>query len=115
MPETAADRGLDNPFDPLQAISESARLLRDLSRRFGNLGLAAAAYNAGPKRVQDWLAKRASLPRETQNYVQIITGHSPETWARSDAPSAEQTDFQCNAIARLVTQRRGSAVLTRLA
>src|SRR5262245_65036826 len=42
MPETAADRGLDNPFDPLQAIPESARLLRDLSRRFGNLGLAAA-------------------------------------------------------------------------
>ena len=52
MPETAADRGLDNPFDPLQAIPELARLLRDLSRRFGNLGLAAAAYNAGPKRVR---------------------------------------------------------------
>src|SRR5262249_4359592 len=58
MPETAADRGLDNPFDPLQAISESARLLRDLSRKFGNLGLAAAAYNAGPKRVEDWLTKK---------------------------------------------------------
>ena len=52
MPETATDRGLDNPFDPLQAIPESARLLHDLSRKFGNLGLAAAAYNAGPKRVR---------------------------------------------------------------
>ena len=38
MPETAAERGLDNPFDPLQAIPESARLLRDLSKKFGNLG-----------------------------------------------------------------------------
>ena len=63
MPETAAERGLDNPFDPLQAIPESARLLRDLSKKFGNLGLAAAAYNAGPKRVEDWLAKKASCRR----------------------------------------------------
>jgi len=115
MPKTASGRGLADPFEPSSALQESAEFLNELLQRFGNLGLAAAAYNAGPKRVQDWLAKRASLPRETQNYVQIITGHSPETWARSDAPSAEQTDFQCNAIARLVTQRRGSAVLTRLA
>ncbi|MGA6932272.1 MAG: lytic transglycosylase domain-containing protein, partial [Pseudolabrys sp.] len=63
MPETAAERGLDNPFDPLQAIPESARLLRDLSKKFGNLGLAAAAYNAGPKRVEDWLAKKGKLPQ----------------------------------------------------
>ena len=35
MPETAADRGLDNPFDPLQAIPASARLLRDLLQKFG--------------------------------------------------------------------------------
>src|SRR5262249_26843388 len=80
MPETAADRGLDNPFDPLQAIPESARLLRDLSRKFGNLGLAAAAYNAGPKRVDDWLAKRGKLPQETQHYVKTITGWPAETW-----------------------------------
>ena len=60
MPETANERGLDNPFDPAQAIPASARLLRDLSRKFGNLGLAAAAYNAGPKRIQDWLANKGS-------------------------------------------------------
>jgi Transglycosylase SLT domain len=80
MPETAADRGLDNPFDPLQAIPESARLLRDLSRKFGNLGLAAAAYNAGPKRVEDWLAKKGKLPQETQHYVKTITGWPAEIW-----------------------------------
>ena len=80
MPETAADRGLDNPFDPLQAIPESARLLRDLSRRFGNLGLAAAAYNGGPKRVEDWLAKKGKLPQETQHYVKTITGWPANTW-----------------------------------
>ena len=51
MPETAATVGLDNPFDPMQAIAASARLLRNLVRQFGNLGLAAAAYNAGPRRI----------------------------------------------------------------
>ena len=80
MPETAADRHLDNPFDPLQAIPASARLLRDLQRKFGNLGLAAAAYNAGPKRVQDWIADKAPLPQETQAYVKSITGRPVETW-----------------------------------
>lgn len=83
MPETAATVGLDNPFDPLQAIAASARLLRDLVKQFGNLGLAAAAYNAGPRRIQDWLAKKGKLPDETQHYVKTITGRAAETWTAS--------------------------------
>jgi hypothetical protein len=80
MPETANERGLDNPFDPAQAIPASARLLKDLSRKFGNLGLAAAAYNAGPKRIQDWLANKGPLPQETQDYVRNITSWPAATW-----------------------------------
>src|SRR3984893_2635723 len=41
---------------------------------------AAAAYNAGPKRVQDWLDGRAGLPKETEAHVRIITGHSADEW-----------------------------------
>src|SRR5205814_6611619 len=52
MPGTAAERGLANPFDPEQAIPHAARFLAELKRRFGNLGMAAAAYNAGPARVR---------------------------------------------------------------
>lgn len=85
MPETANKVGLDNPFDPLQAIPASARLLRDLFEQFGNLGLAAAAYNAGPKRIQDWLAKKGKLPQETQGYVKTITGRPVETWTVATA------------------------------
>src|SRR6266436_6203954 len=81
MPATANWRGLSNPFDPLEAIAHSAKLLRDLRREFGNLGLAAAAYNAGPARVRDWLAGRRALPGETSGYVRIVTGRSPEQWA----------------------------------
>jgi soluble lytic murein transglycosylase-like protein len=80
MPETTADRRLDNPYDPLQAIKASASLLRDLARRFGNLGLAAAAYNAGPRRIEAWLAKKGKLPQETKDYVKTITGRPAENW-----------------------------------
>lgn len=91
MPETSASMGVQNPFDPLQAIPASARLLRDLFEQFGNLGLAAAAYNAGPKRIQDWLTKKASLPAETQGYVRTITGREAESWKKAAAAEhAEQ-------------------------
>ena len=83
MPRTAAERGLLDPFDPVQALPKSAEFLRELADQFGNLGLAAAAYNAGPQRVRDWLSGRRTLPAETQNYVQAITGLSADEWARS--------------------------------
>jgi hypothetical protein len=81
MPRTAEWRGLSNRFDVIAALKASASYLRDLRNRFGNLGLAAAAYNAGPQRVQDWLFAQGALPKETRRYVQIVTGHSAEEWA----------------------------------
>jgi hypothetical protein len=91
MPETATDRGLDNPFDPLQAIRASARLLRDLRQKFGNLGLAAAAYNAGSKRVDDWMAKKAQPPQETKDYVRAMTSWPAENWtvAQTGGPAVK--------------------------
>lgn len=82
MPEVAERVGLENPFDPREALPASARLLRELFRQFGgNAGLAAAAYNAGPKRVIDWLTKpKAKLPKETRDYVETITGQPAEKW-----------------------------------
>jgi len=118
MPKTATGRGLANPFEPLAALHESAEFLRELVNQFGNLGLAAAAYNAGPKRVQDWLAKRGVLPRETQNYVHIITGYRPDKWVASEPPALETAEFKsfgCTEIAKLVAQRRNTAVIERLA
>jgi hypothetical protein len=80
MPRIAAAFGLADPFDPLQALPASARFLRELYQQFGNLGLAAAAYNAGPKRVLDWMANRGRLPSETRTYVLNITGRPAEQW-----------------------------------
>src|SRR3954470_1798242 len=81
MPGTARERGLADPFDPEQAIPAAASLLSDLSRRFGNLGLAAAAYNAGPGRVSAWIQGSGGLPAETRDYVLRITGRSADDWA----------------------------------
>jgi hypothetical protein len=80
MPATAAEVGLSDPLDPLKALPASAKFLRRLHDQFGNLGLAAAAYNAGPGRIQNWLARRGPLPDETRNYVRIITGNVAENW-----------------------------------
>ncbi|MFZ1046615.1 MAG: lytic transglycosylase domain-containing protein [Pseudolabrys sp.] len=75
---------------PQAAIAASARVLRNLVRQFGNLGLAAAAYNAGPRRIQDWLARKGKLPEETQHYVKTITGRPAENWKAAKAASSVQ-------------------------
>ena len=80
MPGTASERRLLDPFDPVQALPKSAEFLNQLRSQFGNLGLAAAAYNAGPRRVQEWLAGTGSMPQETRHYVSSITGATVEEW-----------------------------------
>jgi soluble lytic murein transglycosylase-like protein len=84
MPDVAEKMSVD-AFDSRSALPGSARLLRTLRARFGNLGLAAAAYNAGPKRVSDWLGRRSGLPKETQDYVQYITGRPAAHWQSAKA------------------------------
>lgn len=92
MPATAKENGLSDPFDPHQAIPASAKLLQQLRSQFGNLGFAAAAYNAGPHRVNDWLASGHALPRETLDYVLRVTGRSAEQW-RTDPPAENTLTF----------------------
>jgi hypothetical protein len=84
MPGTASERRLLDPFDPVQALPKSAEFLNELRHQFGNLGLAAAAYNAGPRRVQDWLVGSGTMPLETRNYVMAVTGASVDDWALAE-------------------------------
>ncbi len=85
IPSTARLRGLSNSFDALEALQKSAEYLDDLRDRFGNIGLAAAAYNAGEGGLRTFL-KNGSLPQETRNYVLDITAHAAEDWR--DSPPA---------------------------
>ncbi|MEM8646878.1 MAG: lytic transglycosylase domain-containing protein, partial [Pseudomonadota bacterium] len=91
MPGTAKLRGLEDPFDPKEAIMASAQYLAKLKRQFGNLGLAAAAYNSGEDRVARWRKGRSGLPAETQNFVIIITGYPAADWKAEKPPEAKYT------------------------
>jgi len=106
MPRTADYRGLVDPFDPIAALRHSASYLRDLRQKFGNLGLAAAAYNAGPARVAAFLSSRRGLPSETRNYVAIITGWTADEWASASPPATSETTIPqgvpCTRLANLI-------------
>jgi Transglycosylase SLT domain len=104
MPGTAQERGLADPFDPEQAIPKAAHLLADLRRRFGNIGIAAAAYNAGPARVSDWLRGAGGLPAETRAYVRFITSRPVEAWTAS-ATSAPDSAPKENSTANLEAEK----------
>ncbi len=80
MPGTARMRGLDDSFDVEKALPASARYLGELKTGFGNLGLAAAAYNAGEARVSRWLTSGGFLPLETENYVLDIMGEPADNF-----------------------------------
>jgi soluble lytic murein transglycosylase-like protein len=71
MPETAAELGVNDPFDPKENIAAGARFLSQLLERYkGDITLALGAYNAGPARV-DRFQGLPPIP-ETLNYVADI-------------------------------------------
>ena len=80
MPGTAKLRGLKNSFDHREALAAAAEYLAFLTEKFGNLGLAAAAYNFGEDGTSGWLQNRRTLPAETEDYVLAITGHAAAEW-----------------------------------
>lgn len=86
MPGTAALRGLKDAFNPAEALRASAAYLAELDQTYGNLGLAAVAYNGGEARAARFKAEGGVLPDETRGYVVAITGHSAEDW-RSRPPA----------------------------
>jgi hypothetical protein len=113
MPRTASWHGLADPFDPIEALRHSAEYLRQLRDRFGNLGLAAAAYNAGPGRVSAWLANHRALPGETRNYVAIVTGWTADEWASPSPPENAETTIPqgvpCTRLANLILAPKAEA------
>jgi transglycosylase-like protein with SLT domain len=113
MPATADYRGLANPFDPIVALKSSASYLGELRDQFGNLGLAASGYNAGPARVSAWLAGRRALPEETRNYVAIITGWTVDDWRSPSPPQTSETTIPqgvpCTQLANLILAPKAEA------
>ncbi len=116
MPGTARLRSLENSFDVVQALKASSSYLDELRLRFGNLGLAAAAYNAGESGLNRFLSS-GRLPIETRDYVFAITGQSVETW-RDKPPQTAAPDlrdgmpFREACVALAETRQMNEPVLT---
>jgi hypothetical protein len=60
-----------DPYDPRDNILAGAAYLRELHDRYGSPGFLAA-YNAGPKRYEDYLSSKHLLPRETRTYIAAL-------------------------------------------
>jgi hypothetical protein len=120
MPETAKEYGLVNPFDPIHSLQAAGKFLNKLVAQFGNLGLAAAAYNAGPGRVSAYVAKRRGLPEETRNYVIRITGKAADKWTSKKFVQAPESRVMpakapCVEVAQEVAEQAKAAQLAQLA
>lgn len=79
MPATYADMrnqyGLGNdPYDPHDNIMAGTAYIRQMYDRYGSPGFLAA-YNAGPGRVDSYLAGESNLPSETVNYLASVAPH----------------------------------------
>ncbi|MNI37294.1 Membrane-bound lytic murein transglycosylase C precursor [compost metagenome] len=83
MDQTGSGLGVTNPFDPVQNVRAGTQFLSNLLSKYeGNEGVALAAYNAGPGRVDrlgirndlDLQQKLHLLPKETQAYVGKVLG-----------------------------------------
>jgi hypothetical protein len=85
---TARLRGLKDVLNPAEAVEKAAEYLGNLRDRYGNIGLAAIAYNGGEGRADGWTARNGGLAWETVDYVRIVTGLRAEEW-RDDPPDPE--------------------------
>ena len=90
MPATAAriaaERGIDGHSperldDPAYNIDMGAYYLAQQLRAFGDVELAAAAYNAGPSRVRAHVDEGTALPDETVRYRERVASALAESRA----------------------------------
>jgi hypothetical protein len=76
MPGTAKELGVD-PLNPMENIQGGIAYLKKMYSKYQDPALAAAAYNAGPGRLDKALRSDmglAALPKETRNYIVGLAG-----------------------------------------
>ncbi|MBD0272202.1 MAG: transglycosylase SLT domain-containing protein [Acetobacteraceae bacterium] len=83
----------DDPYHPYDSIMAGTAYIREMYDLYGSPAFLAA-YNAGPRRLEDYLWNSRGLPGETRNYVARIgpniVGHSPSRRAAPEIYAAAE-------------------------
>ena len=105
MPSTARYLGVD-PLNPVQNLEGGAKYLRQQYDKFGDWGLALAAYNAGPGRVEQY----GGIPpfEETQNYVAKILGDMQQGRGGAMTPQQQRQQRPQGLLEQIGLQRMGT-------
>ena len=87
----------NDPYDPHDNVLAGTAYIRQMYDIYGSPGFLAA-YNAGPGRLEDFISRSRTLPRETRNYVAAIgreiAGIYPNSRSQADLLVASHTSGQ---------------------
>jgi hypothetical protein len=84
----------DDPYDPHNNILAGTAYLREMYDIYGSPGFLAA-YNAGPRRLDDYLSNNRPLPDETRRYVAMIGPNIVGVYPVNRSPAE---DYAMNAL-----------------
>lgn len=105
-------------YEPHDNIMAGTAYLRQLYDVYGSPGFLAA-YNAGPGRLEDFITRNRTLPRETRNYVasigRRIVGISPLNRSQADMQVASHDSFTKNALGSASARTQGGISAVRAA
>ena len=117
MPSTASALGVNNAFDPKANVNGGSQYLRELLERYNfDLVKALAAYNAGPRSVEQFngvppfYETRAYVARIVHDYnkKKIAQEHAVAQAQKEERTQKENTAQKANAASAVRTQRRAS-------
>jgi hypothetical protein len=77
-----------DPYDPHENIMAGVAYMREMYDMYGSPGFLAA-YNAGPNRLDDYLANQRGLPDETRRYVAAISPSLRTASPRVQSPAQQ--------------------------
>lgn len=86
MPDTAAELGCSDPFDPEQNLDASAKYVKQLYDMFGDWDLVLAAYNGGPGAI----SPGSPLPDWATDYINHVKSNLNGTYVSHSPITADQ-------------------------